>query len=78
VTINNTGSFSIEQLNDDFPRYTKWTFTGMNKLGLPEVGFVVLQGNYSFVAGEDGDGNPVPGQPLSGEGRMLDICELLS
>jgi hypothetical protein len=40
----------------------------------PEAGTVVAIGRFSFVF--DAEGNLV--QPLSGNGRLIDICELLS
>ncbi len=48
--------------------------TGRNLLGDPEAGFVVAVGNFSYVFDENG--NLV--QPLTGEGQLIDVCELLS
>jgi hypothetical protein len=48
--------------------------TGRNLLGDPEAGFVVAVGNFSYVF--DKKGNLV--QPLSGEGQLIDVCDLLS
>lgn len=48
--------------------------TGRNLLGDPEAGFVVAVGNFSFVF--DAEGNLI--QPLSGDGQLIDVCELLS
>jgi hypothetical protein len=48
--------------------------TGRNLLGDPEAGFVIAVGNFSYVF--DAEGNLV--QPLTGEGQLIDVCELLS
>ncbi len=48
--------------------------TGRNLLGDPEAGFVVAVGNFSFAFNAQGE----LVQPLAGEGRLIDVCELLS
>lgn len=48
--------------------------TGRNLLGDPNAGFVIAVGNFSYVF--DAEGNLV--QPLTGEGQLIDVCELLS
>ncbi|HKH10443.1 MAG TPA: hypothetical protein VKA73_04785 [Rubrobacter sp.] len=48
--------------------------TGRNLLGDPEAGFVIASGNFSFAF--DAQGNLV--QPLSGDGRLVDVCGILS
>ena len=45
--------------------------TGRNLLGDPEAGFVVAIGIFSFIF--DSNGNLV--QPLTGTGRLIDVCE---
>jgi hypothetical protein len=47
--------------------------TGRNLLGDPEAGFVIAVGNFSYVF--DAEGNLT--QPLEGEGRLIDVCEVL-
>jgi hypothetical protein len=48
--------------------------TGRNLLGDPEAGFVVAVGNFSYVF--DAEGKLV--QPLTGDGQLIDVCELLA
>jgi hypothetical protein len=48
--------------------------TGRNLLGDPQAGFVVAVGNFSYVF--DADGNLI--QPLTGDGQLIDVCELLA
>jgi hypothetical protein len=48
--------------------------TGRNLLGDPEAGFVIADGRFSFVF--DKDGNLV--QPLTGNGKLIDVCERLA
>ena len=48
--------------------------TGRNFAIDPEAGTVVAVGRFSFVF--DAEGDLV--QPLSGNGRLIDVCELLS
>jgi hypothetical protein len=70
VTLNITGVFHQTTLeNGDVQTVS----TGRSILGDPEAGFVLAIGNFSFVFNEKGK----LVQPLSGEGRLIDICELL-
>ncbi len=48
--------------------------TGRNLLFDPEAGFVLAIGRFTIR--EDADGDLV--DPLSGKGRLVDICELLT
>ena len=78
VTVNSTGTYQMMQLEDGFPYLTKVTLTGTNIAGLPELGFVVLKGDFTTYIVLDEDGNVVTLQPLAGEGQITDVCELLS
>ena len=49
------------------------TLTGRNLFFTPEVGLVLLIGQFSLVI--DSDGNTV--QPLSGNGQIISFCDLL-
>ena len=70
-TLRITGSFHQTVLeNDD----VKTVFTGRNLLFDPEAGFVLAIGNFSIVF--DAAGNLV--QSLSGQGQLIDVCELLA
>ena len=70
-TLNITGAFHQTTLkNGD----VKTVVTGRNLLGDPEAGFVLAKGQFSFVFDEQG--NLV--QPLSGKGKLVDVCELLA
>jgi hypothetical protein len=69
-TLSITGAFHQTTLeNGD----VQTVATGRNLLGDPEAGFVLAIGDFSFVF--DKKGKLV--QPLSGEGQLIDICELL-
>jgi hypothetical protein len=48
--------------------------TGRNFLTDPKAGVVVTSGNFSFTTGPDGS-NVVP---LSGKGKIIDVCAALS
>ena len=48
--------------------------TGRNFLTDPNAGVVVTSGNFSFTTGADGS-NVVP---LSGTGKIIDVCAALS
>ena len=45
--------------------------TGRNLLGDPEAGLVVAIGTFSFIF----DSNGTLVQPLTGTGRLIDVCE---
>ena len=71
VTLNVTGALHQTVLeNGDVVTVA----TGRNLLGDPEAGFVLAKGRFSFVF--DAEGNLI--QPLSGKGKLIDVCELLS
>ncbi len=70
VTLNITGAFHTTVLsNGDV--VTK--ATGRNILLDPIAGIVLTQGNFTFAF--DAEGNLI--QPLSGQGQMTNICELV-
>ena len=70
VTLSVTGAF--HQSTQDGNVVT--VVTGRNLLGDPEAGMVLAIGTFSFVF--DANGNLV--QPLSGTGRLIDVCPLIS
>jgi hypothetical protein len=47
--------------------------TGRNLLGDPQAGFVLAMGRFSYVF--DAGGELI--QPLSGKGRLVDVCTLV-
>ena len=47
--------------------------TGRNLLGDPEAGFVVAIGTFSFIF----DSNGTLIQPLTGTGKLIDVCDLI-
>ena len=47
--------------------------TGRNLLGDPEAGMVLAIGTFSFVF--DAGGNLI--QPLAGQGKLVDVCDLI-
>ena len=70
-TLNVTGAFhQTTSENGD----VETVVTGRNLLGDPEAGFVLAKGRFSFVFDENG--NLV--QPLSGKGKLTDVCALLA
>ena len=48
--------------------------TGRNLLGDPRAGFVVAVGNFSYVFDAEGTLD----QPLTGDGQLINVCELLA
>jgi hypothetical protein len=70
-TFNITGSFHTSTLDNGD---VKTEANGRNLLGDPEAGFVVAVGHFSYVF--DAEGNLV--QPLTGKGKLTDVCESLS
>ena len=70
MTLSVTGAF--HQSTQDGNVVT--VVTGRNLLGDPEAGMVLAIGTFSFVF--DANGNLV--QPLSGTGRLIDVCPLIS
>jgi hypothetical protein len=66
------GAFMNEPADADGNIVTK--ATGRNLLTDPIAGVVVTSGNFSFTTAEDGS-NVVP---LSGKGRIIDVCAALS
>ena len=48
--------------------------TGRSLLGDPEAGLVIASGDFSFESAPDGS----VVVPLSGTGRLVDVCEVLS
>ncbi len=71
VTLNITGAFH-QSVRENGDQVTK--ATGRNLLLDPEAGFVLTRGNFSFAF--DAQGNLI--EPLSGQGQMTDVCELIS
>lgn len=47
--------------------------TGRNLMGDPEAGLVLAIGKFSYIF--DSGGNLI--QPLAGEGRLIDVCEMI-
>ncbi len=72
-TFSITGAF--RELPADENGIVVTEVTGRNLLTDPEAGFVVASGNFSFAFDTD-TGELV--QPLSGEGRLIDVCEALA
>lgn len=70
-TVTITGAFHQTTLENGDVRTVA---TGRNLLGDPEAGFVVAVGRFSYVF--DAQGNFV--QPLTGQGQLIDVCELLA
>ncbi len=71
VTINIPGSFEATVLeNGDVVTVLR----GRNLALDPEAGFVLTIGRFSFAVDEEG--NLI--QPLSGKGKLVDVCGLLS
>jgi hypothetical protein len=71
VTLNITGAFHVTtEPNGDVVTVA----TGRNALLDPIAGFVLTEGNFSFAF--DGAGNLIA--PLSGTGRVTDICALIA
>jgi hypothetical protein len=71
ATYNITGSIHQTTLeNGD----VETVLTGRNFAIDPEAGTVVAIGRFSFVF--DAEGNLV--QPLTGEGQLIDVCDVLS
>jgi hypothetical protein len=70
VTLRVTGAFhqSTEPNGD-----VVTVVTGRNLLGDPEAGFVLAIGTFSFIF--DSAGNLI--QPLTGTGRLINVCELI-
>jgi hypothetical protein len=77
VTLNVTGTLQTGGVKDE-PNLFKDTFTGANLVGTEETGFVLLEGHFTRIAMQDADGNFILVQPLTGEGQITDVCELLS
>ena len=70
VTWSITGSFHQSTLpNGD--TFTK--MTGRNLVTDPVAGFALIAGDFSFVAAPDGS----IVTPLNGNGRIVDVCEVL-
>lgn len=71
VTFRIPGAFHVDTLeNGDLVTVV----TGRNILGDPIAGLVLAVGRFSFVF--DAFGNLI--QPLQGEGRLVDICGVLT
>ncbi len=71
VTLNITGTFDERVLeNGDVLTVLR----GRNLAFDPEAGFVLTKGRFSFAF--DAEGNLI--QPLSGKGKLVDVCGLLS
>ncbi len=71
VTLNITGTFDERVLeNGDVLTVLR----GRNLALDPEAGFVLTKGRFSFAF--DAEGNLI--QPLSGKGKLVDVCGLLS
>jgi hypothetical protein len=71
-TFSITGSFY--ETTDPVTGNVTTTSRGRSLLGDPVAGFVIVSGNYSFTLDENG--NLVT--PLSGEGKVIDVCEALA
>jgi hypothetical protein len=71
VTLRITGAF--HQSTDENGNVTT-VVTGRNLLGDPIAGFVLAIGDFSFVF--DSNGNLI--QPLTGQGQLIDVCELIN
>ena len=71
ATFNITGTVHTRTLEDGD---VVTVIRGRNLAIDPEAGTVVAIGRFSFVF--DAEGNLV--QPLTGNGRLIDVCELLS
>jgi hypothetical protein len=71
VTLNVTGAFHQRILDNG---NVETVSTGRSLLVDPEAGFVLARGRFSFVF--DAGGTLV--QPLTGKGKLTDVCELLT
>ena len=70
MTLNITGIFHVTTEPDGD---VVTVATGRNALLDPIAGFVLTQGNFTYTF--DADGNLIA--PLSGRGRVTDICALV-
>lgn len=70
VTLNVPGAFhqTTEQNGD-----VVTVVTGRNLLGDPEAGFVLAIGTFSYIF----DSDNVLIQPLTGTGKLIDVCGLI-
>ncbi len=78
-TFNITGSFRVLPADENGIVVTE--ARGRNLLIDPFAGFVVASGNFSFAFDTqftEDISDDVLVQPLSGEGRLIDVCEALA
>lgn len=71
VDLTVTGAFH-ETINANGDRVT--IMTGRNLVTDPEAGMALIMGTFSYVV--DSAGTLI--QPLLGQGKIVDICELIS
>jgi hypothetical protein len=78
-TFSITGSFRVS--TDPATGDVKTVSRGRSLLGDPVAGFVIASGNYSFIINDQGTtdaADDVLVQPLTGKGKLIDVCEALA